>query len=68
MRDKLLKRITIDPNKCGGKPCVRGMRIRVIDILSLIANGLPFTEILKEMPDLEELDIRACLVYATLGV
>jgi uncharacterized protein (DUF433 family) len=48
----LLNRITIDPEQCGGRPCVRGMRIRVIDILDLFAAGLSAEQILEEMPDL----------------
>ena len=66
MKNELLKRITINPEQCGGKPCIRGMRIRVIDVLSLLANGLSSAEILADLPDLEELDIKACLVYASL--
>ena len=62
--DKMLKRITINPDQCGGRPCIRGMRIRVIDILELLVNGLSVEEILKEMPDLEIEDIQACIKYA----
>ncbi|MEM6911254.1 MAG: DUF433 domain-containing protein [Verrucomicrobiota bacterium] len=54
-------RITVDPGKCGGKPCIRGMRIRVLDLL---ANGLSHEEVLSELPDLEEEDIRAAIIYA----
>lgn len=57
-------RITSDPNVCGGKPCVRGLRIRVTDVLSLLAIGMSHQEILDELPDLEEEDIKACLQYA----
>lgn len=60
----LLKRITINPNQCGGRPCIRGMRIRVIDVLELFASGLSAEEILTEMPDLEHEDLQAALVYA----
>jgi len=60
----MLKRITINPDQCGGRPCIRGMRIRVIDILELLVNGLSVEEILKEMPDLEIEDIQACIKYA----
>jgi uncharacterized protein (DUF433 family) len=59
-------RITINPQQCGGKPCVRNMRIRVTDVLDLLANGLSFSEILEELPDLELPDIEACLQFASL--
>lgn len=59
-----LRRITSDQNKCGGHPCIRDMRIRVTDVLGLLANGLSFKEILEEMPDLEAEDILACLQFA----
>ena len=49
----LLKRITVNPKQCGGRPCIRGMRIRVSDVLDLFAAGLSSQEILEEMPDLE---------------
>ena len=61
----LAERITVDPDQCGSRPCVRGMRIRVVDVLSLLANGLRPDEVLKEFPDLELEDIRACLHFAT---
>ncbi len=61
---QLAERITVDPNQCGGRPCVRGMRIRVIDVLDLLAGGLSSEEILDEMPDLTREDITACLVFA----
>jgi len=64
MNIQLLERITFNPNQCGGKPCIRGMRIRVSDVLSLLANGLSNEEILEDMPDLEHEDIKACLVLA----
>jgi uncharacterized protein (DUF433 family) len=60
----LTKRITFNPEQCGGRPCIRGMRIRVADVLELLANGLTAQEILEEMPDLEAEDIQACLQYA----
>lgn len=59
-------RITINPQQCGGKPCVRNMRIRVTDVLDLLANGLSFSEVLEELPDLEWADIEACLQFASL--
>jgi len=60
----LLARITIRPGQCGGRPCIRGMRIRVGDILDLLAAGLASAEILDELPDLEREDITAALIYA----
>ena len=57
------ERITVNPEQCGGRPCIRSMRIRVIDILDLLASGLNFTEVLQEFPDLEMADIRAVLKY-----
>ncbi|MEA5597271.1 DUF433 domain-containing protein [Rivularia sp. UHCC 0363] len=61
----LLKRITINPKQCGGRPCIRGMRIRVSDVLDLFAAGLDASDILEEMPDLESEDIKAALLYAS---
>ena len=60
----LLDRITVNPKQCGGRPCIRGMRIRVIDVLELFAAGLTADEILEEMSDLEREDLQACLAYA----
>jgi len=60
----LLERITINPEQCGGRPCIRGMRIRVIDILDLFAAGLTSEQILEEIPDLEPEDLKAALQYA----
>lgn len=57
-------RITIDPNVCGGKPCIRGMRIRVSDILSMLAAGASQDEILEDYPYLEAEDIAAALDFA----
>ena len=62
--NNLLKRITVNPKQCGGRPCIRGMRIRVIDVLELFAAGLTADEILDEMPDLEREDLQASLAYA----
>ena len=59
------QRITHNPKQCGGRPCIRGMRIRVTDVLDLLANGLNADQILAEMPDLEAKDIQACLRYAS---
>ena len=61
----LAERITADPEQCGGRPCVRGMRIRVKDVLDLLANGLSADQIVAELPDLEVDDIRACLRFAS---
>jgi len=60
-----MERITVDLEKCGGRPCIRGMRIRVIDILDLLASGLSANEVLEELPDLEPEDITAALRYAS---
>ena len=57
-------RITFNPEQCGGRPCIRGMRIRVKDVLDLLASGVSETEILGDFPDLEVEDIQACLAYA----
>ncbi len=59
-----LERITFNPNQCGGRPCVRGMRIRVKDVLDLVAAGVSESEILADFPDLEADDIKASLEYA----
>ncbi|MEN9813707.1 MAG: hypothetical protein RL479_2393 [Verrucomicrobiota bacterium] len=59
-----LERITFNPNQCGGRPCIRGMRIRVKDVLDLLAAKVPVAEILADYPDLEAEDIQACLEYA----
>jgi uncharacterized protein (DUF433 family) len=56
--------ITIEPGKRGGKPCIRGMRITVYDILEYLASGMSQQEILKDFPYLTEIDILACLAYA----
>jgi len=59
-----LSRITIDDAKCGGRPCIRGMRIRVTDILELLSAGASMEEILSDYPDLEREDILASIEYA----
>ncbi|WP_310482959.1 DUF433 domain-containing protein [Chamaesiphon sp. VAR_48_metabat_403] len=59
-----LVRITQTPGQCGGKPCIRGMRIRVSDILEMMAENVSAEEILADFPDLEPEDIRACLLFA----
>ena len=60
----LMDRITVNPAQCGGRPCIRGMRIRVIDVLELLASGMTSEQIRRQLPDLEEDDIRASLAYA----
>ena len=60
---KLLERITVEP-KCGGRPCIRGLRIRVTDILGMLAEGVSHEEILRDFPYLEPDDISAALEYA----
>ena len=58
------KIITIEPDKMGGKPCIRGLRITVYDVLEYLASGMTETEILKDFPDLTSEDIHACLAFA----
>jgi uncharacterized protein (DUF433 family) len=60
----LTDRITIEPDKRGGKPCIRGMRISVYDVLDYLASGMSEQEILDDFPDLEADDIRASLAFA----
>ena len=62
------QRITVNPLQCGGRPCVRGMRIRVSDVLELLANNLTSDQVLEELPDLEPADISACIRYASQRV
>jgi uncharacterized protein (DUF433 family) len=64
----LLDRITSEPDKMGGRPCIRGLRIRVVDILDLLAAGLSQDEIVAELPDLEQDDIKAALAFAAKRV
>jgi uncharacterized protein (DUF433 family) len=59
-----MDRITFNPEQCGGRPCIRGMRIRVKDVLDLLASGVAEGEILADFPDLEGADIQACLAFA----
>jgi uncharacterized protein (DUF433 family) len=59
-----MQRITINPEQCGGRPCIRGMRIRVVDVLDLLAAGLSPQQVLEELPDLELDDVKAALAYA----
>ena len=60
----ITERITVNPKQCGGRPCIRGMRIRVIDVLDLLANGLSVDDVLGEFPKLEREDVLAALKYA----
>jgi uncharacterized protein (DUF433 family) len=64
MNIERLKRITIEEGKCGGRPCIRGLRIRVSDILELLAAGASFEEILADYPFLEREDVLAAVEYA----
>jgi uncharacterized protein (DUF433 family) len=64
---QLLERITVNPKQCGGRPCIRGMRIRVIDVLDLFATGLSAEQILEEMPDLEMDDLKASLAIGRVA-
>lgn len=62
---ELADRITVNPKQCGGRPCIRGMRIRVVDVLDLLAAGLTPEAVVGELPDLTLEDIQACLRYAS---
>jgi uncharacterized protein (DUF433 family) len=64
MPSERLNRITIDDGQCGGRPCIRGMRIRVTDLLELLSSGADFEEILRDYPFLEREDILAAIEYA----
>jgi uncharacterized protein (DUF433 family) len=64
MKETLLDRITRDPDKCGGCPCIRHLRIRVIDVLNMLASDMSKEEILEDYPYLEAEDITAVLLYA----
>jgi uncharacterized protein (DUF433 family) len=65
---KYADRITFNPNQCGGRPCILGMRIRVKDVADMVADGVPESEILQDFPYLQSEDIRACLEYAAQEV
>ncbi|EIQ00918.1 hypothetical protein OpiT1DRAFT_05476 [Opitutaceae bacterium TAV1] len=65
MSKNYLDRITLEPGKCGGRPCIRGYRLRVKDVLDLLAAGATGREILDDYDFLEPEDIRACLQYAS---
>ena len=62
---EIMERITVHPDLCGGRPCIRDMRIRVSDVLDLLAAGLSQEQVLEEMPALEMQDIEACLRFAS---
>lgn len=62
---EIFHRITVDSGQCGGRPCIRGMRIRVTDVLDLLAAGLSREQVLEELPDLEEEDLTAALQFAS---
>ena len=62
---QLAERITVNPEQCGGRPCIRGLRIRVGDVLDLLASGLSPRQVLEELPDLELEDVAAALRYAS---
>lgn len=62
---ELRARITINPAQCGGYPCIRGMGIRVSDVMNLLGDGLKPSQILQEMPDIEAGDVLASIYYAT---
>lgn len=64
MNPERLSRITVEEGKCGGRPCIRGQRIRVKDVLELLGAGASFEEILKDYPFLEREDILAAIDYA----
>lgn len=66
MTSQRLERITIEPGKCGGSPCIRGYRLRVSDVLALLGSGATHAEILEDYPFLEEEDIFAALEYAAI--
>ncbi len=59
-----LERITVDPEQCGGRPCIRGMRVRVTDVLDLLASGMTPDDVVKELPVLDVSDVRAAIAYA----
>ena len=65
---EIAERITVNPKQCGGRPCIRGMRIRVVDVLDLLAAGLSAEQVVEELPDLELEDIKAALRFASRRV
>ena len=65
---KYMDRITVNPNQCGGRPCIRGMRMRVKDVLDLLAAGVSQEEILRDYPYIEAADIQAVLEFAAANM
>ena len=63
-----MERITFNPGQCGGRPCIRNMRIRVSDILDLLTAGLTTQQVLDELPDLEAADVHASIAFASRQV
>jgi uncharacterized protein (DUF433 family) len=66
MSNALLERITVEPGKCGGRPCIRGTRMRVSDVLELLANGASTEEVLSDHPSLVRDDVLAAIAYAAV--
>lgn len=66
MTQELLSRITIEAGKCGGRPCIRGQRIRVSDVLGLLAGGASIEEVLADHPTLDREDVLAAIAYAAV--
>lgn len=63
-----MERITFNPSQCGGRPCIRNMRIRVSDVLDLLATGLTTQQVIEELPDLEVADVKAAIAFASQQV
>jgi len=63
---EVFERITVDSKQCGGRPCIRGMRIRIVDVLDLLASGLTAQQVVEELPDLELADVEAALRFASV--
>jgi uncharacterized protein (DUF433 family) len=63
-----LDRITFDPGQCGGRPCIRHLRVRVSDVLDMLASGMSTADIIADYPYLEAEDIPACLAYASMQI
>ncbi len=61
------QRITINPRQCGGKPCIRGMRVRVQDVVELLQSGMSVPQIVQQLPYLEAEDVRACVEFVAQG-
>ena len=68
MASDLRDRITFNPNQCGGRPCIRGFRLRVSDVLDMLAGGADINDILADYDFLEIADIKACLQYASAQI